>query len=413
MLKVADLKTVEKSFIPVEIIMNLAGAAYGVVIPLIIRDILQNDQHVGYYYSFLSILSVVVALLSTTFFQKHNKIRVYKANIFISLLIVFLATIFHSHMSYLILNSVRAFALGLASFSMGFMFREVLDEKDEKIALLDRTRYMAIGSMVGSFASGYLALYFGNEVIFIIAASLMLVAFVLFSRMKVMPILKTDEEIILQENSVLLEKMENKVSLWQNCKNYFLNFQSRWLFILSIFNGLINGIRDAYFPLAVVALQYSQDIIGNVNMVWSLLSFLFLKKLILISSKIGFKNTFIRGWGLGLIFSILAYFSFKMEYALLFFIFHVVFFFGDAMFGSSRRYFFNSIVSKVDQDKFLGIYGLGYRIGSVLGPLLGAGILSISLFVFDDITLKNVWLAISVICLLGVFVSFKIDKKYR
>ena len=399
------LSSVEKEFGLVGGIMAVAGSAYGIILPLVIRSISQSDQTVGYYYTALAVIGFLVAIFSTYLFSNFNKIKVFRVNVFVSLTVLFSMTFLQDHVSFYIIDLVRALCLSISGMSITLMIKEMVQKRDIKTSITKYLQFTGLGSMFGAFAGGYTAKYFGNSSIFIIAGILVAIAFFLFMRI---PILKDLAKV--EEDSVkkIRKKKESPLSIFKYFKEYFTDSNKRNFYSISALHGVWSSVFSVYFPIIIIRLQYNQDVIGNVKVGMALLGLLFTSRILKLSDKYKFKYLFFAGWVAISLFS----FSFSIfsnfETAFLLFGIFVFTRIPGILTGELRPIYFFAITTPEESDKYYGIYKTGYQFGSIMGPLIASLMLSISLFIFDDNTLNLMWIGMAIIAGWTSLIALKI-----
>ncbi|MBN1783668.1 MAG: MFS transporter [Alphaproteobacteria bacterium] len=392
--KLPELSTVEKNFGLIGGIIATASSAYGIILPLVIRNISQSDQTVGYYYTILAALGFLVSIFSTYLFSSFNKVKVFRINIFISLIVLFTMTALEEHISFYIVDLIRALCLSISGMSITLMIKEMVKKRDIKQALAKYTQYAGLGGMAGAFAGGYVAKYFGNSSIFIVAGTLIGIALILFLKIPIR------HKLNHFENEQMKKIEKRKISpfiVFKYFSQFFTDTNKRSLYLLSTFRGISGAIFGVYFPITIIRLQYNQEVIGNIKVGLTLLGLLVGSKILALSDKYKFSHLFF----IGCILMGICTFGFSIfstfETVFILFGFMVFFRIPSMLTEEVRDQYFFSTTSNDDANKYFGIYKTGYQLGAIIGPLLGSALLSLSLFVFEDDSLDIMWIGLTIL----------------
>jgi len=402
-----ELKKVERTFGKIGAIIQVATSAYMVAIPLILRQITQSDEMVGYYYTALSILGFIFSLISGVIFSNFSKIKVFKYNIMGGLILLFSMTALQEHFSFLAVNLIRAFSMSFIWMSISLMIRELVQKEKVKTALVDYGQYTTVGAMAGGLLGGYAAKYFGNGIVFIIGGVLFTIALIMFIRMSIYHDLEEVENHLNEDRENATKIEQKKESFFTVFKSFFKDSQYRTGYFLGVFGGIWDAFIALYTPIMVVRLQYNQDMIANIGVAASILVLIMGARIIKLPDRLGYKRTFILGW-VGLIGMALAL-SFLNHYETAFIIFGLLILsrIPNLMCNSNRIYYFYRYAGD-DTNKYLGMYGLAWKSGQVIGPLIGAKMLTISLMVFNNDTLDIMWRMMACMLVIPILLSFKI-----
>lgn len=406
MRKLPKLTTVEKDFGFIGAAIETAGAAYGIILPLVIRNISQSDQTVGYYYTALAILGFLVAIFSTYLFSTFNKIKVFRINIFLSLIALFGMTALQNHISFYIVDLVRALCLSIAGMSITLMIKEMVQKRNIKDALAKYAQYGSMGAMVGAFAGGYIAKYFGNSSIFIIAGALISIAFIFFLNIPIKKELSSVENAFIKK----AEKHKNSpLAIFKYISEYFQDSNKRNFYIMSISRGILGSVFGIYFPITVTRLQYNQDVIGNIKVAMTVIGILVASHFLKLTNKYKFSHLFTIGFILfGLCMFSYAIFS-RLETVFLLFGLFIFYKIPAILAGNLRRPYFFSITTDEEANKYFGIYRTGFQLGTVIGPLLASVLLSLSMFLFNDNSLNIMWIGLAILSGWTAFISIKLE----
>ncbi|MHA1540764.1 MAG: MFS transporter [Alphaproteobacteria bacterium] len=400
------LQTVIKDFGIIGAILAMATSAYGIILPLVIRSISQSDQTVGYYYTALAILGFAVSIFSTYLFSNFNKVKVFRINILVSLIGLFSMTLLQENISFYIVDLVRALCMSISAMSLTLMMKEIVRTHDVKTILRKYSQYAGIGMMAGAFAGGYMAKYFGNSSIFILAGILISIVLVVFYKIPIKETLENIEEKQLKK----IKKKESVFSVFKYFKEYMKDVNQKRLYLLSLSRGIFASIFDVYFPIMIIRLQYNQDVIGNIKVGLAIVGILLGSSIIKLSNKYKYKNLLFLGYML-IAVCMFAYSIFAtFETVWILFAFLLFYRIPRTLTSELRHQYFFSIVSNEEANKFYGLYDTGFKLGAVLGPLLASLLLSISVFVFDDSSLNLMWVGLTILMGWTSFVALKLKE---
>ncbi len=377
------------------LLSSIGYASFLTMLPIILSEKLHNDTHIGYYYSGIAVISLIVSLSSSVLLKRFSKVAITKVILSV-LSIAFVGLSFASSIyNFAAIDIMRVICITLFFIILAIFVHDYAEEKE--IALAEGRFYLFtnIGWIIGPMAGGLLARTYGNEAALIFAAVCYLILVAIFFHQN-----------LVAKNPHLHHKKEeiipnSEFTFWKNVSDYVKIKELRQAFLISFGLFFWWSISSIYIPLALSNLGYSQAVIG-------LVISLSVIPLVLLefhatdgAKKFGIRRYII--WGYVLLSISLLLFTMSTPDILIKLMILVNI--GAAFIEPNKELFFFKIVRQEDEERFYGIYNASYPIAYIIAPTLGAILLS-------SFGMNGVWYGAAFMFILIALSSLSISKKY-
>ena len=314
-----------------------AVALVGTIWAIYMESIIHNASTVGLISTIFGIAGIIAFLFFIPVIEKYNKTKILGIILLLYAVSYFLFSFVNDIVALIILGTLSYVIASARVSVVGIIMRD----KSKENAISKNTGVMYtifnFAWLLGPIVAGFLADKIGIKYVFIIAAVLMILSFVLLkflklndSRIKKKPdanLFKLIKEFFSQKKLVLSYFLHGGVTFW-------------WAFIY------------LYIPIYIIESGKSDLIVGYF-LAGIIAPLIFLEYPIgILASKAGFKKMFFRGY---LIVAIASLFCFFINdfYAIL--ILLVLGSVGMAMLEPTTEAYFFKITTKSQKDKFYGI----------------------------------------------------------
>ncbi|OGJ51968.1 hypothetical protein A2335_01705 [Candidatus Peregrinibacteria bacterium RIFOXYB2_FULL_32_7] len=384
-----------KIFAWMALFFSIGTGAFWTIFPLILTSKLPNESFVGYYYSFLSVIGILISVLSTSIFCKISKVLIIKIVLTSSIILLILMTLAENFWMLGFLDIPRAMCVLMTTMTLA-IFVSDFSKKQELAATEGKFYYFAnIGWLVGPFIGGFSAKYFGNESVFILVSFFYLIAFLYFLHQH----LRIKNPYL--HNEVHKEGIKE---LFSNIKDYFKNIELIKVFFVAFGLNFWWGVKSIYMPLAVQDLGYTQEIVGII-MTLSILPLVLLENIVgKKAGKNGVRKYLIIGFLL--LFIIITSFKFLEFLPIVLLLAFILANFGAAFIEPLKETYFFEVVKKSQSGKFFGIYNIAEPAAFFIAPLFASIILSLGFGI------SEVWMATAIVMLIFVAVMCFVKRKY-
>jgi MFS family permease len=382
-----------KIFAWMALISATGYASFLTILPIVLTKKLDSDVYVGYYYSGLAVVALLVSLASSILLKKISKIWLMKIILGSLASIFFLLTIAANIWHFATLDLVRVICMTLLFIVLAIFVRDFA--KKQELELIEGRYFLFnnIGWVIGPISGGILAKTFGNEAAFIFTGGCYIALFIIFLK-----------QHLINKNPHIHERKERPVmqqSLMQNVKKYFGNRNLCTSFIITFGMYFWWSISAIYMPIAMTQLGYSQEVVG-------LIFALSVVPLILLefhasdgAKKYGVRTFLILGYGL----LSLALVGFTISSPSTLIKLMILVNIGSAFIEPVKEIYFFKIVEKKDEEQLYGIYNASYPVAYILAPMAGATLLG-------SFGMNGIWLGSAFVFILMTFTALTIDKKY-
>ncbi len=328
------------------------------IIPLFIRQFVENDAYVGYIFSFNAIILIFATLLMSVVLRKFSKIQFLKMGLLGYGLTFFFLAFVQNLMQLLVLSVIRMLLSTWVMVTMGLLLRDSVSRAGIGRAEGYYFTFLNVAALAGPALGGILAAEFGYSWTFIIASIFPLLAFVIL-------LIRKPYELHVQQNPE-----HNHV--WENMKDYFKNKNLLILYSMSIGIAFFWALVYTYLPLYLEGQGWGSALIGYTLAIF-VIPLLALELLVGKGvDRIGAKKFFVGGFILLGFFTGLSYLYFSPVFLV---VVMIVATFGAAFVEPVREAFLFKITKVRDEVRFYTVYATAFSVGSMVGPLLFSSVL--------------------------------------
>jgi MFS family permease len=372
------------------LLINIGDAAFWTVLPIHLAALAGGDGPVGFYFAAISVLGTVAAVASSATFRRHRKIVIGTVSMFLIFVLLIGMSLAGNLWVLAIFDMPRSVAYLLLTIVMGLLVRDLATTAN--IAIREGRRYLFInlGWLIGPLLAGYIARFASIEAVFFVISGLFVVAMAYLWRLHLggHPALATDGEVERGHEAIagLLEFLRRP--------------RLRSVFALAMGLELWWVISSIYVPLAVIDRGFGPDIVGWV-VTGGIVPLVLLEVWVgRRAQQRGARPYLVAGFvilGLGAAsFPVLGFNS-----GLLLFMFAAVNV-GAAFVEPLTEAYFFEVATLEEASRLFGIYNASAPMAGLLGPLVGAMVLTAGL------GLDGVWLATALLMLGCVRIAWRI-----
>lgn len=222
------------------------------VLPNFLKSVVQSDENVSLFFSFLAMVTLIGGLSSGFIFKRVERTTVMKWSLGIlafSTLVVIFVTEF---VSIAILLALKIFLELLLQIVLALFIRDFSKAnnlgKEESL----RFRFQNIGALVGLLLGGFLASQLNFETVFIGESLVALFGLAYFHK----------KHIVDKHPAIINSKKVTENSFLKNLKAFFTNAERRKIYLISIAYMLWISFKYLYIPLYVANSNYLPNMAG-------------------------------------------------------------------------------------------------------------------------------------------------------
>lgn len=372
--------TTELSLIRLIIGIGLAGVQ--TVWVLYMKNFGISDPSIGFISSSLVIVSIITAFFSTLILEKLNEYKILITSLLVTIISFVLIANFINLYLFLFLTIILAICavLRLDSFDILFRDKSKSQELNENEGLM--YALINVGWLVGPLIAGFVLLTYGINIVFLSSAIFIGIGTIILLKLKIiLPIKKRD-------------KIDS--SFFLNFKDYIKNKQLRISYIISAGIQIWWALIYIYMPLFIINNGVDKSSVG-----------IFLASVVMpliiseygvskLSQIYGFKKYLVSGF---LLLSIFAFCAFLINNLHLTLFLLVLASIPMVFIEPLQDSFFFKQVRKIDEEKYLPIYGTAIDIGSFIGKFSIAIILLFLPYNYAYLIIAIFMFLIGLICL--------------
>ena len=374
-----------KAFAHLKFLVSLAIASIASIYPNFIKGILGSDSRVGFFYSIIALLSLLVTLYSTQIFQKFKRVGIVNLTLSLSVGVYIILTAISSFGSLFVIEIMRVFSIVLIGLSITLFVRdfskeEELGESEAELFVFDN-----LGYFLGPLVAGFLAFHYGFDSVFFLAALLSLIAYSYFNHQYFVKKHKHIKNKITLTKGTVLTNAKDFFKVSENRKSFFIKFALEYWWATFYF----------YVPLFIINLGFTQKISGLVVGA-VVLPLIFLEVFVgKLADKKGYKNFLSLGFFiLSGVLILISYFNDSVFSIFLL----ILTSFGVTMIEPIQDLHFFKTVKKGEEDRLFGILMLSFPLSEIIAPSLAG----LSLIFFGP---SAVWLIVSIVSFSAFLVS--------
>ncbi|MEK6615227.1 MAG: MFS transporter [Bacteroidota bacterium] len=375
------------------LLTSVGFASFMTVLAVTLSQKIGNDAYVGYFFSFIAIIALITSLASTVLLRKYSKVTISKVTLVGACITFFLFTFAANIWHYLIFDMLRAISITLFTIILAIFVRDFAKEKE--IALAEGRYYFFgnIGWVIGPFLGGFLAEYWNKEAAFIFSGIIYFITLLYFLHQNLIvknPHIHHRKEPVVEE------------SFSKNITDFFREKERVKSFFVAMGLYFWWVIHKVYIPITIIHIGYSQGIVGIVISA-SMIPLILLEVWVTKKAQTGGIKKYMTA---GYIFLSVITFAFyaTQEIPFVMLTLMVIANIGTAFIEPLHEAYFFQITPKKDEERFYGIYIASNPIVNIIGPLIGAIILT-----FTDIS--DLWIFCAMIFMLMAGITFSLGKK--
>jgi MFS family permease len=363
------------------LLVNIGDAAFWTILPIQLSVLAGGDGPVGFYFAAVALLGTVAAVASSATFRRHRKIVIGTASLALIVMLLVGMSFAENLWVLAIFDLPRSVAYLLLTIVLGLLVRDLATAAN--IAIKEGRRYLFInlGWLIGPLVAGYVARFISLEAVFLVISGLFAIALVYLWGLHFdgHPAFTADGEVERGHEAIagLIE--------------YLKRPRLRRVFLLAVGLEVWWVVSSIYIPLAVIDLGYGPDIVGWV-VTGGVVPLVLLEVWVGRQAQArGTRNYMVAGFlvlGVGAASFPLLGFS----PGLLLFMFAAVNV-GAALIEPLTEAYFFEVATLEEAARFFGIYNASAPMAGLLGPLVGAVVLTAGL------GLDGVWVAAAVLML--------------
>ncbi|MBI2634653.1 MFS transporter [Candidatus Peregrinibacteria bacterium] len=340
----------------------MKGVAIGMLLPIFptfVQTIVRTESMVSLFYAGIAIVIFIAALGSTILFSKVERTTIAKVSIVAVAIAIFLFMIVVSAFQLIVFESLRVMFYTFLLVSIGLFIRDFTRDKQLGETEGLYYRFSAIGFFIGPLLGGFLAAYFGYELVFLFSTIMILACLGYFHHL----------HILAKNKIIAASKKLPAQQLFKNIKKYFSSREATKAFFVTMAFMLWTGFQHLYIPLYIKNSGYLESLTGIVMS-------LSLIPLIMLEVKVG--NFADRhgaripiGFGFAIMGALLLV-TFISPWPLFNFLLLILMNIGGAMIEPLQSYYLLKNIDRNNEDHIYGIYLTADPIAYFIVPLVGA-----------------------------------------
>jgi len=339
------------------------------IFPNFIKTIVKTDEAVSIFYAAMAIILLIGSMLSTVIFRKISRTAIMKIALTLSAL-NFLLLIFVTQIAELyFLETIRLWMKLFLLMSIALFVRDSAHDTDlgEEEGLY--YKYSNIGYFIGPMVGGFVASFFGYELVFSLAAITSLAALAYFYY----------AHVIKKHPAIKSVKQSKDFSFRKNIREFFVDPDRRKAYLITVMLLTWFSFKRIYVPLYIIASGYLDNVSGIILSLGIIPFILFEVKIGKYADKKGIRLPIATGF---LIIAIILLIVFLSPWPLLNFALLIVASIGASFIEPLQEYYLFKHLPKDREDSMYGIYMTTDPVSYFLAPAIGALILAFLPFKF-------------------------------
>ncbi len=371
------------------LILSLGVSMVLPILPIFVKDMLNTNQAVSLFYSAMATIMLVAALLSTMVFTRVKRTSITKLGFLVCALAIFIFIFTNRIGEFGFFEGLRIvfrlfLFMSLALFVRDFARQSELGKEEGFFY-----KFNNIGFLIGPLVGGFLAAWFGYEIVFILASLICLIGFFYFYQL----------HVIQPHPAIVNHREKTAYTLHRNLKLYFSNPNRVKAFFISFLMILFVAFKWLYVPLYVVSSGYMESMSGII-LALGIAPLVFLEvKIGKYADKNGIRLPIFAGFA---IFGITMLLVFLSPFVLLNFLLLILMNLGEAFLEPVADYYLLENTPKEEENNLFGVYIASGPLANILAP-------AISGLILIFLPLKFLFFFFGIVfCVSSIFFYFKL-----
>ena len=350
----------------------ILGFGIGLILPIFpnfVKSIVNTDEGVSMFYAVMAIIMFISAMSSTIIFKKVERTTIIKVSFFLAALSWFLL-IFATRVTELaVLRTISVWFNLFILMALSLFVRDFAKSKDlgEEEGIF--YRFHNIGSLLGPLIGGFVAVYMGYEMVFILASFIMFIGLFYFYH----------KHIIQKHPALVNQKKTSSSKLLSNIKEFLVDGERRKAYFVTFVMMVHVGFKRLYIPLYVVYSGYVESMSGLI-LALCVVPLIFMEvKVGEYADKHGVRLPISAGF---LILGVTFIAVFLSPFTLLNFFLLIIGNIGAALVEPLQEYYLFKHLPKSKEEDLYGVYMTADPIAYFVTPLIGAAFLILLPFEF-------------------------------
>lgn len=345
-------------FAQLALIIGISNAAFWTIFPLFADSILQSEAATGLFFAVVNCLILIASIMSSYLLTRVSRLRLIRVSFIACSLFLVLFIFAGSIIQLYAVELARAFFTLLIGIILSLYIRDSASQCNLGATEGRYYLYANIGWLIGPLLGGYISSTFSYDAVFLLSASLYILAFLLFLYHE----RKGHPHITHGYHEFSLRGFS------RNIKDFFAKPQRRLAYLVAFGMNTWWAIRGIYIPLFIIANGLSERYVGLVVAGGVLPLVALEQRAGILSDKKGLRPLIIAGfWGIAattLLFNLpsLTFVLFLMAAINSF----------AALIEPLQETFLFLETPKRDDDRFYGVYNTAEPLANIVAPLLAA-----------------------------------------
>ena len=367
----------------VSFIVSLAFALIATIWAVYLDSFVNNMAIVGFISAFLTLVSILFYFILVPLIEKSSKAKIYSYSLLFFSITYALFVINTKFYFLIILAFVLTILQTIRTTSFGIMVRDKSSKKN-----LSRNEgltysFMNLAWVIGPLIAGLLSEKYGINMIFILSAIFIFIAFLMFKFLRI------------KDNNI---KKKAHSEIFKNFKAFFKSKDRILSYVLSGGVDLWWTLTYLFIPLLIIreglGIKWVGYFLFAVAVPLIMFQYIFSK----LAGKVGFRKIFKIGFSIPFLFALLCFFIGNIYLIMLFLVLASI---GLAMLEPTTEAYFFDLLKKDEECRFYGPYNTTVGLNQLIGKIIP----SILLIFFP---FKFIFLFFSFYMFIMFVISFKI-----
>ena len=340
------------------LIFGLGGGLILPIFPNFVKTIVHTDAKVSGFYAAMAIVMFLSAIFSTIIFKKVQRTTITNLSFLLGGLTLFFLIFVTSLTELTIVKTISVWFSLFLIMSLSLFVRDFAKKNDLGAEEGVFYRFHNIGAMLGPLIGGFMAVYMGYEIVFILAAFVMLAGLSYFY----------SKHIIQKHPAIVNERKQSTRSMRKNIKEYFENTERIKSYFVTFIMMVFIGFKRLYIPLYVIYSGYIESMSGLILALSIVPMILMEVKVGEYADKHGVRIPISAGFLIIAVSLIAIFFS---PFPLLNFLLFIIGNIGAALVEPLQEYYLFKSLPESKEDDLYGVYMTADPIAYFVTPLIG------------------------------------------